>query len=507
MRTAKIASILTVTSALLCHLSVFAAEQPRCKPWTVDKKHRIFVATDISNEPDDAMSLIRMLVHSDQYHIEGIAAVTSTWLNASTYPDHIEEIINAYALVQDNLQTHGHGQFPTADTLLSKVTTGPKMYGLTAIESLQAGNNSSPGAQLLLAAVDASPEPLYAQAWGGANLIAEALWVANATKTPSEFAIFTSKLRVYSISDQDNTGAWARMHFPGVRWIASVHGWNAYAMAAWTGISGEDNYSQDKGGPDTSLVSPSWLAEHVQIGPLGTHYPDVLYIMEGDTPSLFYTFNNGLGNPEFPAWGSWGGRYTPSMLGGNHYGDNVDTVLGHDGRMYTSNKATVWRWRAAYQWEMAARMQWTLQPYVTGSNTIHPPVVVINGSCGSHHIELTAKAGSTITLDATDSYDLDGSTLEFTWFHYREPSMTQNSYSEVPLLNFTFAGGSNNRIVSIQLPAESDACRSPTRVNKLVDAGVVCQQYHLILQATNQGTTPITRYRRVLVKTDPGNGM
>lgn len=44
-------------------------------------KSRIFVLTDISNEPDDQESLVRLLAHADQYSVEGLVATTSWWLN------------------------------------------------------------------------------------------------------------------------------------------------------------------------------------------------------------------------------------------------------------------------------------------------------------------------------------------------------------------------------------------------------------------------------------------
>jgi hypothetical protein len=38
---------------------------------------RIFVLTDIENEPDDAMSMVRLLVYANHFDIEGLAATTS----------------------------------------------------------------------------------------------------------------------------------------------------------------------------------------------------------------------------------------------------------------------------------------------------------------------------------------------------------------------------------------------------------------------------------------------
>src|SRR6516162_2325881 len=42
-------------------------------------KPRVFVLSDIGNEPDDQMSLTRLLLYSNDYDIEGLVAVTSTW--------------------------------------------------------------------------------------------------------------------------------------------------------------------------------------------------------------------------------------------------------------------------------------------------------------------------------------------------------------------------------------------------------------------------------------------
>ena len=43
-------------------------------------KQRVFVLTDITNEPDDQQSLVRFLVYANEYDIEGIVATTSTHL-------------------------------------------------------------------------------------------------------------------------------------------------------------------------------------------------------------------------------------------------------------------------------------------------------------------------------------------------------------------------------------------------------------------------------------------
>jgi hypothetical protein len=42
------------------------------------EKSRVLVLTDIANEPDDQMSMVRFLVYANEYDIEGLVAGTST---------------------------------------------------------------------------------------------------------------------------------------------------------------------------------------------------------------------------------------------------------------------------------------------------------------------------------------------------------------------------------------------------------------------------------------------
>lgn len=198
-------------------------------------KSRIFVLTDISNEPDDQESLVRLLAHADQYVVEGLVATTSWWLNDTRYPDHILDVIDGYAEVVDNLNAHSEDEFPGADYLRSRVAMSHDVYGLAALR-----RNLSSGAEMIVEAVDKSSEPLYVQMWGGAVVLAEALSHVQATRSVESLERFVAKVRAYSISDQDDAGAWMRREFPALRYIVSIHGWNMYGRAAWVGISGEE---------------------------------------------------------------------------------------------------------------------------------------------------------------------------------------------------------------------------------------------------------------------------
>ena len=52
-------------------------------------KQRVFVLTDITNEPDDQQSLVRFLVYANEYDIEGLVATSSTHLRNNTRKDKI----------------------------------------------------------------------------------------------------------------------------------------------------------------------------------------------------------------------------------------------------------------------------------------------------------------------------------------------------------------------------------------------------------------------------------
>lgn len=102
----------------------------------------------------------------------------------------------------------------------------------------------SSGAERLIAVVDGMGDDdiLRLQAWGGLNVLGEALFYVQRTRVPYELSRFINKLRIYAISDQDNVGFWVRSSFPTIPYIVSLHGWNQYNLAAWSGISGDKYY-------------------------------------------------------------------------------------------------------------------------------------------------------------------------------------------------------------------------------------------------------------------------
>ena len=60
--------------------AAFAPLATRIDPYVA--RPRVIVLTDIANEPDDQMSMVRFLVYSNGYDVEGLVATTSTWMRA-----------------------------------------------------------------------------------------------------------------------------------------------------------------------------------------------------------------------------------------------------------------------------------------------------------------------------------------------------------------------------------------------------------------------------------------
>jgi hypothetical protein len=141
----------------------------------------------------------------------GLVACTSTWMREEVHPEAMHRILDAYGSAYANLAAHVSDdmKYPSAAQLKKLVRTGPAVYGLKALE---ADVPLSDGSRLLIDTVDESEEPLWVLAWGGTNTIAQALQYVHDTESRSDHDVqrFRSKLRVYAISDQDDTGAWIR---------------------------------------------------------------------------------------------------------------------------------------------------------------------------------------------------------------------------------------------------------------------------------------------------------
>ena len=465
----SIANILPVQTAR-------ALSPPSHLPAAPADKSRLIVLTDIGTEADDQESMVRLLVYANDFDIEGLVATTSTHMRDITHPELIEERVHAYGQALPNLRVHAAG-YPSAESLMKRIRTGLPVYGMAGV-----GKGMDSGAsRLIIATVDRDdPRPVWVAIWGGAKDLAQALWTVRATRSQAQVEKFVSKLRVYSISDQDDAGPWARANFPRLFWITSVHAFTQYDLSTWIGIS------SSIAGADQSEVSRQWLDANIRTkGPLGALYPRPMYIMEGDTPSFLYLIPNGLGSPEHPDWGSWGGRYGQLASSVGLWADTEDSVKGIDGKSYTDRRATVWRWRTAFQNDFLARMNWSVTPAFAGAN--HPPQVRLNGTGGEGPVEIAACPHQPVKLTAAGSSDPDGGqTLTYRWWVYREP------------------GGQISPRATL---AATDGPETSVTVGSAPDlpkiASLPSYSIHVILEVADNGSPSLTSYRRAVI-TIPG---
>jgi len=166
-------------------LSDAAANQSQymCESSKYESKTRVFVSTDIGNEPDDQMSLVRFLMYANEFDIQGLVATTSVWLNSTTNEATIRTILDSYDEVIDSLNANvpSKGRYPSGDSLRNVTGSSKPVYGIASFDGAL-----SSGAQLLIDAVDLSEKPLWFVCWGGTTVLAESLNHIRKTRQPRQ---------------------------------------------------------------------------------------------------------------------------------------------------------------------------------------------------------------------------------------------------------------------------------------------------------------------------------
>lgn len=421
-------------------------------------KPRVINTTDLGADPDDEQSMVRQLVSSNEFDIEGLIVSTGCWKKTQENTAMLDVILDAYEEAYPNLSVHA-ADFPSPEYLKSISVMGQDGYGMSDVGT----GKDSPGSDLIIAAADRDDQrPLWVLGWGGMNNIAQAIWKVRETRSPAELKTFLSKLRLYDVLGQDDAGAWIAKNFPDVFYIRAtgVYGWQP---------------------PKNGEYQRNDIQSH---GPLGAVYPDTKWATEGDSPAFMHVYPNGLNDPDQIEQGGWGGRFSFTKKAGIRSMSEVPKIQKDAETQYnpylmygnTDEKAgAIKKWNNGYNNDFAARMDWSISSNYADAN--HHPLAILNGDKSRKVLKMAADSGSQVTLSAAGSSDPDGDALSYKWSFYEEPSSFNGT---IEISNSTLSQS------TIQIPEDA--------------AG---KTIHIILEVYDNGEPNLYAYRRMIIHAKP----
>lgn len=472
---------------------------------------RTIVTTD--GELDDVDSFIRMLLYSNEFHLEGLVISSSMWhykgdgkgtrftsemeMTKRLYGERTElrwpgeqwiyDLVDAYGQVYPKLKLHA-STYPAPDYLRSIIRIGNIEF-----EGEMAKN--TPGSDFIKQKLlDADESPLYLQAWGGTNTIARALKsieeeYRHTGNWASIYKRINRKAVIYTILDQDATyrnyisKQWpeVKIYYNARQFWALAYFWKrAVPTALHPYLEGKfmGEHIINNHGPLLKKYH-SYGDKNPPLGELEDIYSDPTkikknqwgsftpydFISEGDSPAFLHLTDVGLDNLEHPEYGGWGGRLIRSKTNPNRWEDG-DAAADYNPFADSMDLAYAQtRWIPQLQNDFAARADWCIMDYKQAN---HPPKIILSGPTTRK-----VKRGQSIVLSA-DATDSDGHPVSFIWWPYQEvgtyPGKLTLKDAQKKSLRFTV----------------------PDDLKK-------GQTIHLILEVTDQHSLPLTRYKRVVL--------
>ena len=406
---------------------------------------RVVATTD--GEIDDRCSMVRFLLYANEWDIEGIVYSSSKfhWVGHNwDGTKWIQEDIAKYATFYETLKTHT-SSFPTPQELLDKVFVGN-------ISNVGAMDRDTPGSDRIVEVLlDSKPGPVYLQAWGGTNTIARALWKIQ-HQYPDRMQEVSRKAILYIILDQDKTfREYIQPNWPDLLTLGSFRQFATIAYRWDQRIPAELHKHFD-----AEWMQRNILSNH---GPLCARYeahPQKGFRSEGDSPAFMHQIRVGLRSLEHPGFGGWGGRFIQEKSG---------RAVWKGARDGGDLGKPIWRFSEAFQYDWAARADWCVLDYEQAN---HPPQARVSGL-----LDRSAHPNEQIKLSAKESMDPDKDRLTFKWWQYADVDTC-------------------NALVDISTVEDGSVCTFvvPDKQGKNI---------HIILEVTDSGDPPLTRYQRVIV--------
>lgn len=456
-------------------------------------KQRLIVTSD--GEIDDECSMVRFLLYTNEWDVEGIITSSSQyhWHGHNwAGDDWLNPYLEAYSKVFPNLVLHDHN-YPTPEHLKSVTFLGN-------VEAEGEMDSITPGSQHIVNVLmdESKDEPVWLQAWGGTNTIARALKTIE-EEHPENMEQVAKKMRFFFIWEQDSTyqsyiyPRWGKFNIPTIicdQFWAIAYQWDKimpdnktdYFKANWL----KSNILEDHGAL-CSLYQAYKGNDDKEGWQAGSPKQKGSFRSEGDSPAFIHIINTGLRNMESPELGGWGGRYV--KVRANTWLDPVPepNYTYPEGRWYTQ---TAWgrnymrntypenkhlmdiyfkpitRWANAMQNDFASRADWCVKSYDEAN---HPPVVKLKNA-----LDLVAKPGTKILLNAKGTFDPDGDELSYKWWQYSEADAYDGN---VKIEN------NDKEIASFIVPKDINPAET----------------IHIICEVEDDGEPRLTRYQRVIV--------